>query len=425
MANVLFCWELGAGFGHLTPHREVLATLRQRGHMVHVAVRDLTRASKAFEGLAFGYWQAPTPQNRHETKFQPTINFTEILHNTGLSDPTGLAARIAAWRSIFAATRPQVALVDYCPTALLALRGLRIPTVVTGTGFFIPPNVSPLPPFPMLAHLATPERLAQEEQQMVAAINAALARHRIAPLNNLAQIFHEVAGKIFRALPDFDHYPNRGPAEFLGLPPDPPRKPTAWPPGDGPKVFAYLKPFPMLETLLTELQQRGLPTIVACDGIPKVTRDKFTSEKMRLVAPTIDVAQMGRDSAFAITNANLPTSVRLLLQGCPLMTIPLQLEQVLVADNFRRMGVGVVVRPTVAEDFAPQLTEILQQAKYRNMARMLALKYKGRPDDYVERAVAVLEKFLPAPVAKTSESAPNPTPPAAATDDPTGSVANT
>jgi UDP:flavonoid glycosyltransferase YjiC (YdhE family) len=394
MASILFCWELGAGFGHLTPHREVLAVLRQRGHSVHIAVRDLARASKAFESLPFHYWQAPTPQSRPENPFNPTVNFTQILHNTGLGDPIGLAARMSAWRNIFAVTRPQVALVDYCPTALLALRGMGIPAVVTGTGFFIPPNVSPFPAFPMLANLATPDVLLQQEKQLLRGINAAIAKHRMAPLNNLAQIFHEVAGKIFRALPEFDHYPGRGPAEFLGLPPDPPRTAATWPLGDGPKVFAYLKPFKSLETLLQELRQRGLPTIVACDGISKELRHKYTSPTLRFVPPMIDIAQMGREAHFAITNANLTTSVRLLMQGCPLIAIPLQLEQTLVANNFRRLGVGVIVRPAVAEDIAVQLTEMLANSKYRDAARALAAKYEGRSNDYVERAVAVLERFL-------------------------------
>ena len=394
MASVLFCWELGAGFGHLTPHREVLSALQQKGHTVHVAVRDLNRANKAFEGKQFAFWQAPTPQNRPEKMFKPTINFTQILYNTGLGDPSGLAMRISAWRNIIKATRPQVALVDYCPTALLALRGLGIPTVVTGTGFFIPPNVTPFPAFPMTRNLATGETLFFQEKQFLSGINAALAKHRIAPLNNLAQMFHDVAGKIFRALPEFDHYPKRGPAEFLGLPPDPPRASTTWPSGDGPRVFAYLKPFQTLETLLTELQQRRLPTIVACDGIAKDLQDKYASETLRFVPPTIDIVQMGRESHFAITNANLTTSVRLLLQGCPLITIPLQLEQTLVAHNFRRLGVGMVLRTNAAGDIAPQLTEMLENTKYRDAAGALARKYEGRADDYVERATAVLERCL-------------------------------
>ena len=289
-----------------------------------------------------------------------------------------------------------MALVDYCPTALLALRGLNIPTVVTGTGFFIPPNVTPFPAFPMLKKLTTGEKLFFEERQLLAGINVALAKHRIVPLKNLAQIFHDVAGQIFRALPEFDHYQNRGPASFLGLPPDPPRELTTWPPGDGPRVFAYLKPFLALETLLTELQQRGLPTIVACDGITKDLQIKYTSETMRFVAPTIDVAQMGRESHFAITNANLTTSVRLLLQGCPLMSIPLQLEQSIVALNIRRLGVGLMVRHNIVEEIVPKLTEMLESTKYREAASDLARKYEGRSDDYVEKAVAVLERFLPA-----------------------------
>lgn len=411
MASMLFCWELGAGFGHLTPHREVLATLRNRGHSVHIAVRDLARASKAFEGLPFHYWQAPTPQSRPEVSFNPTLNFAQILHNTGLGDPTGLAARISAWRNIFAVTRPQVALVDYCPTALLALRGLSIPAIVTGTGFFIPPNVTPFPAFPVVSPPPTPEQLLQEEQQLLDGINAAVARHRIAPLASLSQIFHDVAGKIFRALPEFDHYPNRGPAEFLGLPPDPQRNAITWPPGQGPRVFAYLKPFPALEALLTLLQQRQGPTIVACDGIPKPIRHKYTTPSLRFVPPTIDISQMGRESQFAITNANLTTSVRLLLQGCPLLAIPLQLEQTLVAHNFRQLGVGVVARPNLPDDLAPLLVEIHRNPKYRVAAQALAAKYAGRVDNYVERAVGVLEPYLTAsatsgkPAGQTSTAA--------------------
>ena len=133
---------------------------------------------------------------------------------------------------------------------------------------------------------------------------------------------------------------------------------------------------------------------------------------MRFSAPTVDVAQMGRESHFAITNGGFTTSVQLLLQGCPLMVIPLQLEQMLAAHNFRRLGAGVIVRPTMADDIAPRLTELLENTKYRDAVGALARKYEGRTNDYVERATAVLEKFLPAPstakpqpVVETSELA--------------------
>jgi UDP:flavonoid glycosyltransferase YjiC (YdhE family) len=247
----------------------------------------------------------------------------------------------------------------------------------------------------MLAKQTTPEKLAADEKQLLDCVNAAIAKHRMPPLNNLAQIFHETAGKIFRSLPEFDHYPNRGPAEFLGLPPDPPRTPPTWPQGEGPRVFAYLKPFKNIETLLTELQKRNQPTIIACDGIAKEHRHKYTTPTMRFVPPTIDIAQVGREAHFAITNANLTTSVRLLIEGCPVMAVPLQLEQTLVANNFRRLGVGVMIRPNSAEDIAPALAQMFENRKYRDAAEAIALKYRGRTDGYVERAVAVLERLLP------------------------------
>ena len=394
MASILFCSEIGADSGHLTPHREVLDVLHQRGHSIHIVVRDLTRATKAFEGLPLQYWQAPIPQSRPEFVFNPPINFSHILHNSGMGDPIGIAARMAAWRSILSATRPRLAILDHSPAALLALRGTKVQTVLIGSGFEIPANASPIPAFGVTANLAIPGKMAADDNRLLIAFNAALARHGCPALTSVAQLFHEVPTTIFRTLPEFDPVPNRGPAQFLGLPSDPPRKAVEWPPGEGARVFAYLKPSEILDTLLTELNDLKLPTIIASDGISKAQRDKYSTATVRFVPPTVDIVQMGRESHFAITNASLTTSVRLLLQGCPLITIPLQLEQAVTADNIRRLGAGLIVRANVKEDVARSLSEMLNHARCRNAAQAFAAKYAGQPDNYAERVVAILDGLL-------------------------------
>ena len=44
MTTYLFCWELGMGRGHLTPHLPLAHHLRDRGHEVIYAVRNLQHA---------------------------------------------------------------------------------------------------------------------------------------------------------------------------------------------------------------------------------------------------------------------------------------------------------------------------------------------------------------------------------------------
>lgn len=414
MDTVLFCWELGAGFGHLTPHREVLRMLHERGCQVHVVVRDVIRAAKAFEGLPFHYWQAPTPQHEPlDVFYRQTANFAQILHNTGLAHLTGLSVRLSAWRNLIAAIRPRIALVDYCPSALLALRDTGIPTVVTGTGFFIPPNLSPFPPYPNSVDQVTHQQLVAEEERLLQIINPALQQNQIAPLNCLAQMFHDVTARIFRSLPEFDHYPNRpdrNAAEFLGLPPDPPRPRVEWPSGNRPRVFAYLKPFAALESLLDELKTWDLRVIVAGDGLDSKLCAKHASSKMKFAPPTIDVAQMGREARFAITNANLTTSVRLVLEGCPVLLVPLSLEQGIVADNFRKLGVSLVLDPKAPTNTKAIVSHMLDNPKYRKTAREVAARYARRPRNYSQLAFGVMESILAqsAALGSTPQSIPQP-----------------
>ena len=52
-----------------------------------------------------------------------------------------------AWRQLLTLLNADLILADYAPTPLLAARCLQVPAVVLGTGFSVPPSVSPLPAF--------------------------------------------------------------------------------------------------------------------------------------------------------------------------------------------------------------------------------------------------------------------------------------
>ena len=177
MRTILFAWELGAGMGHVAPHRELLRSLLERGHAVHVVSRDLVRAGRVFEGLALRYWQAPLSQHRPEMVYQPTISAAHILHNVGFADFADVTLRIEDWSNLLSSIRPQLVLADHSPTALLALRGSAVRTVTIGMGFCLPPPQSPLPAFSTLSHLKGGEQLADDESCVVQTINAALRQH--------------------------------------------------------------------------------------------------------------------------------------------------------------------------------------------------------------------------------------------------------
>ncbi len=377
MSTILFAWELGAGMGHLAPHRELLRSLLERGHAVHVVSRDLARAGRVFEGLTLRYWQAPLSQHRPEMVYQPTISAAHILHNVGFADVADVTLRIAAWRNLLSSIRPELVLADYSPTALLALRGSGIRTATIGMGFCLPPPQSPLPAFSTLSHLKSVEQLADNESRVVQTINVALRQHDLPAIASLADVFHAADRHVLNTVRELDHYPERGPVEYAGLPPERPGTRVVWPLGQRRRVFAYLKPFEALDALLELLNKLELPSIVACDGLSADSRRKHASATMTFAPPNVDLAQMARECYVAITNGNHTTTARLLLAGKPVMVVPLHLEQELIAAAVQRLGAGVTVRPKEPHDAYQQLAELLNQNKYHESAETFATKYRA------------------------------------------------
>lgn len=120
MARILFAWEMGAGLGHLLPHRPVFAELVARGYEVHVAARELAQVRRAFGELPLVYWQSPLHPGNAEPKILPTASPVHILHNVGYGDADKVIGSLAAWKNLLRRIEPNLLLVNYCRGVLLA-----------------------------------------------------------------------------------------------------------------------------------------------------------------------------------------------------------------------------------------------------------------------------------------------------------------
>ena len=378
--------------GHLVPHRELIAALLKRGHTVHVAARDVGRAGAAFEGLPLHYWPVPLSLDLPTKIYQPTVSLAHILHNVGFANATDVTLRIAAWRNLLTAIRPNVLLADYGPTALLAVRGSAVKAVVIGMGFCLPPDATPLPAFATLAHGTTVEQLSDDESRVTLNMNSALQQHGLPKIQRLADTFYDTHAQVLTTVAELDHYPARGQAEYWGLSPERAGKSVAWPAGTGRRVFAYLKPFPAIEALFELLNQLELPSIIACDGLSESLRHRHRSATLNFTEGDVDIARLAVDCYVAITNGSHTTTARFLLAGKPVVMIPLQLEQELVAHAVTSLGLGLTVRPNEPQNLFPQLATILNSAVYHRAAADLASKYAAGCSDRLDRLIDVIEK---------------------------------
>ena len=158
-------------------------------------------------------------------------------------------------------------------------------------------------------------------------------------------------------------------------------------------MFAYLKPFPVLDSLLELLNKLELPSIIACDGLSPELRSRHVSNTMAFAPPNVDLGQMNRECHLAITNGNHTTTARFLLAGKPVLTVPLHLEQELISCAVRAHGLGVSVRRTEPRDVYAQVAELLNSPSYSKAAAAFAAKYSGCYENRLARMVDSVERL--------------------------------
>jgi UDP:flavonoid glycosyltransferase YjiC (YdhE family) len=180
-------------------------------------------------------------------------------------------------------------------------------------------------------------------------------------------------------LPELDHYPQRLQQRYWG-----PRfnqefgELTNWPQAKGKRIFAYLKSgFHDHEKVLQALSDSEHAVLVFSPGMPLNKRQKYQSQHLHIATDPINLSHIATECDLAICHAGHGTVAAMLLAGVPLLLLPMQLEQYLVALRVQEMGAGRLIHPEIQEspDYPALLDEMLVNRGYRQKAREFALRH--------------------------------------------------
>ncbi len=401
---VFYAWELGMDLGHLLRFLGPALKLRERGHEVMFAVRDLSNAESTLGRHGFALMQAPIWIALTPAPGAP-LNYAEIILRYGFLDYPGLKALVKAWRELFRHARPGIVLADHSPTALLAARTLGLKRAPIGSGFFNPPMVKPLPPM-RYWQKASQERLERSDAIATRNANRVIADLGGAPLGSLADLFRGDENFLC-TFEELDHYRGRGPSKYWG--------PTfeleqgteaAWPEGAGKCVFAYVKArYRDFAKILEALAGSGCRVLAYAPGISREHAARYSSPRMTISREPLRLKRILKSCDLAICHGGPGTVTAALLSGVPLLLLPTQLEQFLTARRIDEMRTGIYVdmerrKPKQGEknsdpDYPALIRRLLEEPGFRAKAREFAAKYrKFSPESQAHAIATRIEQLI-------------------------------
>ncbi len=386
MAKYLFTWEFGAGLGHLRRFLPIARELRAAGHEITIVAPDPAEVRAALSnlldddsgyGLEQGFpWPVPNDPRIREV---PTHTFADVLRLFDYFRVEKLLEFVQKWQRLVAEIRPDIIVSDFSPTVALAVRD-RIPRVVVGNGYTIPPAGKMLPPMrPWVNQVFAYSR--GHEGDALAAVNRVAHKLRDPALHHFADLF---AGQhtFVCTIPEFDPYTAyRDGRQFFPFNID---RIDAGPPVDrrgGNPLVCYL---PGNHTQLQAIIEGITASGFACDAFitaPPGKINQWTGANVRLHAQPLDLASALPRAPLIVHHAGLGTALAALLAGTPHYVLTQNLEHQITAHGLLKFGATTVTprnETASVEEITQTIKHMVADAKVHSAAAKSARKMRQR-----------------------------------------------
>jgi UDP:flavonoid glycosyltransferase YjiC (YdhE family) len=110
-------------------------------------------------------------------------------------------------------------------------------------------------------------------------------------------------------------------------------------------------------------------------GADEKTRSRLQALGLTVSAELVDIRKALAGADLCVTHG-MGTTLAALSAGVPLLMLPKQLENYLIATALQRIGAGIVVPPDEADpDFGTALGKVLGDGAYTRGAQALAARY--------------------------------------------------
>lgn len=338
MKKVLFTWELGGGLGHIIHIKRLAEQYLAMGHEVYVALKELTHAGNFFSNMNVKLLQAPYKTGHRTDPILPPMSFSQLMNNNGFSSEKELEGLVRSWKTLYELVRPDVIFFDYCPSALVAARGLDCLKVTMGVSFSSPPPSKPFGVFTDTANNV--EKMLSDDALVLKNTNSVLSGIGAITFETIDQIFYDDIKTCFLSLPEFDHFCARDESLYYGPVLSETGIKPHWPKKHKKKVYVYLKPFPGIRQLFKLFSRFQISFVIYTNDVPKDVLVASKASNICFETRPLNLSAVSKEADLAIVNAGHTTLCQFVLAGVPVLMIPLQMEQQMLAVRMYKQSVG-------------------------------------------------------------------------------------
>jgi len=342
VARIVFGLEFGANLGHVYPMLRIADALREKGHEVIFACRDVDIANDAIKAQGYALVQAPYWKNPHFPNLanRATPTYADVMARQGFGIKKSLIGILTSWGDLMALLKPDLVMADHSPGLALAIGG-RIPVIVTGNGFTLPPTE--IDTYPAVIARG---RSFVSQVELLAFFNEVRGERGDQPYKRLPQIF-DVEGHFVYTLPQLDPYgdyrktPVAGPLEEI-------QSPVPLP--EHPHVFVYMSNDAKgVREVLSSLKSLDIQTTAYIRGANLQALAEFKSNKMEMLEQPVDYSDILPKVSVVIHSGGNGTATACLMVGRPQIIIPSQSETASNAKLLTEKGLARILKPTAKE----------------------------------------------------------------------------
>jgi UDP:flavonoid glycosyltransferase YjiC (YdhE family) len=336
MLGALLAWEHGSGRGHVVPLRTVAEAVSDRFTFDAALCRlDFKNELAGLCDAVQGPWMPFFGEHRKAHGNPVTSTWGEFMGDIGFRRPDIIRESIGWWQGVMRECDISLVIADNAPCALLAAKGLGIPSVAIGSGYWVPPpNMTT---FPVL--LSRYSTRIHDEAEIVDTINSVIPEFGIPKLERLPEVYACTDQLVF-TLEMLDPY-----IEWRSQPLLPPIiGGEVEPASDGDEVFVYFSTSEKSDAGLMEaIGSLGVPVRAFMPGIDDHIAEDLTRRGVHVERSPVPVDLVAKRSRLLVNAAQHGTLCMGLAAGLPQVSVPQQREQEYNAEAAARRGVLVSV----------------------------------------------------------------------------------